>query len=90
MTWRDRIERKPGVMLGKPVIKGTRITVEHILMCFGSGQTETELLDSYPHLKVEDIRAALIFAAKSQRSFWRSSHRKAACERKYSAENCHA
>jgi|GEM_PF-648847 len=75
MRWRSRIERKPGVMLGKPVIKGTRITVEHILMCFGSGWTEDQLLHSCPHLNVDGIRAALIFAAKSQRSAWRKPHR---------------
>jgi len=89
MSWRDHIAQNPEIMLGKPVIKGTRITVEHILMWFGSGWTEADILDSYPHLTAEGIRAALIFASKSQRFAWRSARRKAACGRKHSTENCH-
>ena len=50
-------------MLGKPVIKGTRITVEHILERLGAGWTEPQLLESYPHLKPEQLRAALLYAA---------------------------
>ena len=65
MLWQNHIEQKPGVMLGKPVIKGTRITVELILERLGAGCTEAQLLRSYPHLKADDIRAALTFAAKS-------------------------
>jgi len=63
MQWQNHIEQKPGVMCGKPVIKGTRITVELILEHLSAGWTEAELLDSYPHIKLEDIRAALAFAA---------------------------
>ncbi len=65
MKWQDYIEQRPGVMLGKPVIKGTRLTVEHIVERLGAGWTENQLLDSYPQLKVEHIRAALTFAARS-------------------------
>ena len=65
MLWQNHIEQKPGVMLGKPVIKGTRITVEFILERLGAGWTEEQLLHSHPHLKADDIRAALTFAAKS-------------------------
>ena len=65
MEWQDHIEQRPGVMLGKPVIKGTRITVEHILDRMGAGWTETQLLQSYPNLTTQGIRAALAFAAKS-------------------------
>lgn len=58
-----RIESDPGVMLGKPVIRGTRVTVELILRKIAEGVGEAELLDAYPHLQREDIRAALSYAA---------------------------
>ena len=51
------------VMLGKPVIRGTRITVELILRKLGEGATEADLLDAYPHLASEDIRAAINYGA---------------------------
>jgi len=59
------IERNPKVMLGKPVIKGTRITVELIVERLGQGWTEEQILDSYPHLKPEHVRAALLYASES-------------------------
>lgn len=58
-----RIEIRPDVMLGKPVIRGTRVTVELILRRISEGASENDLLQSYPHLKREDIRAAVAFAA---------------------------
>jgi len=58
-----RIEINPDVMLGKPVIRGTRITVELILRNLGEGSTELDLLDAYPHLSDADIRAAIKYAA---------------------------
>jgi uncharacterized protein (DUF433 family) len=58
-----RIEVKPDVMLGKPVIRGTRIPVELILRKLGEGATEADLLDAYPRLTREDILATLAFAA---------------------------
>jgi len=58
-----RVTINPEVMLGKPVIRGTRITVEHILRELASGQTPADLLDAYPHLTVEDVRAACAYAA---------------------------
>lgn len=63
MNWQDHIDVNPEVMAGKPVIKGTRITVEHILERLGDGWTDVELLEAYPHLKPEDIRAAQAYAA---------------------------
>ncbi len=63
MTLTDRIEINPKVMLGKPVIRWTRVTVELILHKLGEGSTEVELLDAYPQLKREDIRAAQSYAA---------------------------
>jgi uncharacterized protein (DUF433 family) len=59
----ERIEINPNVMLGKPVIRGTRIPVELILRKLSEGATEAELLDGYPRLTPEDIRAALAYAA---------------------------
>jgi uncharacterized protein (DUF433 family) len=58
-----RIEINPDVMRGKPVIKGTRITVELILRKLSEGATEKDLLDAYPRLAREDIRAAIRYAA---------------------------
>ncbi len=59
----DRIEINPQVMLGKPVIKGTRIPVELLLRKLSEGSTESELLDAYPRLTKADIRASLAYAA---------------------------
>lgn len=58
-----RIDVNPKLMLGKPVIRGTRITVELILRKLGEGATERELLEAYPHLKRQDIQAAMSYAA---------------------------
>lgn len=59
----ERIEINPSVMLGKPVIRGTRITVELILHKLAEGATEAEFLEDYPHLTTEDIRAAMAYGA---------------------------
>jgi len=63
VTIEGRIEVNPRVMLGKPVVRGTRITVELILRKLSEGATEAELLDAYPRLTREDIRAAIAYAA---------------------------
>jgi uncharacterized protein (DUF433 family) len=52
-------------MMGKPTIRGTRITVEHILRMFAAGHTEDSILVAHPHISVEDIRAAQSYAADS-------------------------
>jgi uncharacterized protein (DUF433 family) len=62
-NWQDYIEERKDVMLGKPVFKGTRLTVEHILRELGTGISHAELLDNYPKLKAEHIQAALQYAA---------------------------
>jgi uncharacterized protein (DUF433 family) len=59
----DRIEINPQIMFGKPVIKGTRITVEHILRKLSAGIPVEDILAAHPHLTVADIRAATAFAA---------------------------
>ncbi len=63
MTSMERIEINPAVMLGKPVIRGTRIPVELLVRKMAEGATIEDLLDAYPRLTVEDIRAALAYAA---------------------------
>ena len=63
MTITDRIEINPKVMMGKPVIRGTRLTVELILRKLSEGASESELLEAYPKLKREDIQAAIRYAA---------------------------
>jgi uncharacterized protein (DUF433 family) len=61
--WQDYIEERQDVMLGKPVFKGTRLTVEHILKELGTGMSHAELLDNYPTLRPEHLRAAILYAA---------------------------
>ena len=58
----------PRVMMGKPVIAGTRITVESILQRLGAGETVEELLAAHPRLTADAIRAALAFAARTMRA----------------------
>lgn len=59
----ERIEINPGVMQGKPVIRGTRIPVELLLRKLAEGAAIADLLDAYPRLSADDIRAALDYAA---------------------------
>lgn len=62
MRWQDYIEERPNVLAGKPVFKGTRISVEMILEDMGHGANEEQLLRSYPTLKPEHLRAAYHYA----------------------------
>ena len=61
----QHIEINPKIMMGKPVVKGTRITVELILEKLSVGETEDDILEAHPHISREDIKAALAFAAES-------------------------
>jgi uncharacterized protein (DUF433 family) len=63
IRWQDYIEERKDVMMGKPVFKGTRLTIDHILGEMGAGMTDRELLENYPTLRPEHIRAALLYAA---------------------------
>lgn len=63
MATNERIEINPKTMMGKHMIRGTRIPVELILRKLGEGATEADLLDAYPNLTSEDLRAAMRFAA---------------------------
>ena len=65
--WRDHISIDPNVCHGKPCIRGTRIWVSLIVDNLAAGATEQEILDSYPSLTKEDIRAALAYAAEMAR-----------------------
>ena len=60
-----RIISDPSIMMGKPVIAGTRITVELILEKLAAGETVEQILSAHPHLPVDAIRAALGFAAEA-------------------------
>ena len=59
------ITSNPKVMLGKPCIEGTRITVESVLEKLAAGETRAQILEAYPHLTDEGISAALEYAARS-------------------------
>lgn len=61
----DRIEINPKIMVGKPVIKGTRVPLELILKMLSQGISTEEILGEYPHLTKEDIQAALAYAAEA-------------------------
>ncbi len=63
MQVHERVEANPEVMFGKPVIRGTRITVEQILRELGEGATPDEVVAAHPRLAPEDVRAAQLFAA---------------------------
>jgi uncharacterized protein (DUF433 family) len=63
MSASSRIEINPKVMLGKPVVRGTRIPVELLLRKLSEGATEADLFDAYPRLTRQDIQAALAYAA---------------------------
>ena len=63
MTVHQRIEMRPDVMLGKPVIRGTRVTVELVLRKLAEGLTPEDLLDGYPRITRAAVQAATQFAA---------------------------
>ena len=62
MNWHTRIISNPNILVGKPTIKGTRISVELILACFASEWSFDDILKSYPHITREDILGALAYA----------------------------
>ena len=68
MDWRQRIVANPEVLVGKPVIKGTRISVELVMDLLAAGYTQQQILDQYDHLAVEDIQACLAYAKEIIRS----------------------
>lgn len=60
-----RIVVDPGVMVGKPIIRGTRLTVDFVLNLLAHGATEEDILDEYKGLTIDDIQACFLFATKS-------------------------
>ncbi len=64
MSWQDRITSDPAVLVGKPVVRGTRISVELLLEIMAEGWTVDQILQNYPQLTTDDIQAALHFAAE--------------------------
>jgi len=64
MDWRDRITVDPRILVGKPVVKGTRIAVEMVVDLLAVGWTHQQILDSYPTLTEEDVRACLAYASE--------------------------
>ena len=61
----ERIELNPKIMVGKPVIRGTRVTVAHVLNLLAHGSTFEEILDEYEGIEREDIQACLLFANRT-------------------------
>jgi uncharacterized protein (DUF433 family) len=67
MDWRERIVCDPDILVGKPTVKGTRLSVELILGWLAQGWTHEMLIEAYPQLARNDILAALAFAAEKMR-----------------------
>ena len=61
MDWRIYIETNDNILLGKPVIKGTRISIEHIIDLLASGWTEHQILENYPRLTKENLQAVFAY-----------------------------
>ena len=64
MSWHDLISIEPGILVGKPAVKGTRIAVEMVIDLLAAGWTHEQVLDSYPSLTKEDILACLAYAGE--------------------------
>ena len=75
MNYQGRIEIAPGIRSGKPCIRDTRITVYDILEYLAGGMSEDQILQDFPALSREDVRAALEFAADRERKLAASTNR---------------
>jgi len=67
MDWETHIHSDPEILLGKPVVKGTRLSVDFLLGLFAAGWTEAQVLENYPTLTPESLRAVFAFAAECMR-----------------------
>ncbi len=67
LHWDDYIEERKEVLLGKPIFKGTRLSVELVLKALGAGSTIEELLEQYPTLRANHIEAAIVFDSIHER-----------------------
>ncbi len=68
MSWHERIVIDPQILVGKPVVRGTRLSVELIVDLLGQGWSQADILRSYPSLTAEDIHACLKYASAVMRS----------------------
>ncbi len=68
MNWHERIVIDPDILAGKPVIKGTRISVEFVIDLLGRGWTVEQILREYDHLRAEDVQACLAYAGEILKS----------------------
>lgn len=67
MNWKKHIHSDPGILLGKPVVRGTRLAVDFILGLFANGWSEDQVLENYPTLSSESLQAVFAFAAECLR-----------------------
>ncbi len=65
MDWNERIVIDPDILVGKPIIKGTRLAVEFIIDLLAQGWTEKDILSNYPGITPQDIKACLAYASES-------------------------
>ena len=68
MEWKDRIVVDPNILVGKPIIKGTRLSVDFIVELLAEGWTEDQIKENYPGISTEDIRACLAYATETLRA----------------------
>ena len=68
MKWQECITTDPNILVGKPIIKGTRLSVEFIIDLLAQGWSESEILRNYPGLTHEDIQACLMYTSEILRS----------------------
>ena len=61
VNWRDHVHSDPKILLGKPIIKGTRLSVELVLELYAEGWTNKMILESYPTIKKEDLTAVFLY-----------------------------
>lgn len=67
MDWKDFIEMNENILVGKPVVKGTRISVEHVINLLASGWTEDQILRNYPRLNKESLKAIFLYIQECMR-----------------------
>ena len=67
MDWHERIVSDPLILVGKPVVKGTRLSVEHLMEQLANGWSEADLLESYPGLVREDLQACYAYVTEALR-----------------------
>ncbi len=68
MDWHERIAVDPKILVGKPVVKGTRIAVELVIDLLARGYSKEQILEQYDHITLEDIQACLGYASETLRS----------------------